>query len=167
MASFLPSFFSFLAKCTVLVIQHQCGQTFSTHLGGLEGRSPVRRGCEAQSREIALDKFLSTFGKKFLVFENRIIGNTEFQKTIPYVTARPNNLRLSRRGVKNDVWKYLQIIVIGLYAVCGHLLDNQDRALVLLFLFPYSFLSFSPYFFVCVCILVVCVCVFGHSFPVW
>jgi len=45
------------------------------------------------------------------------------------MTARPNILRPSRREVKNDVWKYLQIIVIGLCAVCGRLLDDQDRAL--------------------------------------
>ena len=50
------------------------------------------------------------------------------KKTVTYVTVRPNSLRQSRREVKNDVWKYLQTIVIGLYAVCGHLLDNQDRA---------------------------------------
>jgi len=72
------------------------------------------------------------FGKHFLIFKNIIIGNTEFEKPVPYVTARPNSLRPSRREVKNDVWKYLQIIVIGLCAVCGHLLDNQDRALNLL-----------------------------------
>ena len=60
-----------------------------------------------------------------MVFRDRIIGNTEFQKTVPYVTARPNNLRPSCREVKNDVWKYLQIIVIVLYAACGHLLDNH------------------------------------------
>jgi len=40
-------------------------------------------------------------------------------------------MRLSRREVKNDAWKYLQIIVVGMYAVCRHLLDNQDRALSL------------------------------------
>jgi len=56
---------------------------------------------------------------------NRIIGNMEFQKTVPYVTARRNNFRPSRREVKNDVWKYFQIIVIVLCAFCGHLLDNH------------------------------------------
>ena len=66
-----------------------------------------------------------------MVFKDRMIGNTEFQKTVPYVTARPNYSRLSHREAKNNVWKYLQIIVIGLYAVCGHLLDYQDRALSL------------------------------------
>jgi len=55
--------------------------------------------------------------------------NTEFQKIGPYVTARPNDLRPSRREAKNDVWKYLQIIVIAMFAVCGHLLDIQDRGL--------------------------------------
>ena len=33
------------AKCTVLVIQHHCGQTFGTHLGGWERRSPVKSRC--------------------------------------------------------------------------------------------------------------------------
>jgi len=33
------------AKCTVRVSKHHCSQTFSTHLGGWEGRRPVRRGC--------------------------------------------------------------------------------------------------------------------------
>jgi len=63
-----------------------------------------------------------------LVLKNRILVNTEF---VHYVTGRPNILtrRLSRREVKNDVWKYLQNTVIRLYAaVCGHLLDNQNRA---------------------------------------
>jgi len=72
--------------------------------------------------------FLSIFGKKFLVLKDRILGNTGFRKIDPYVTGRPNSLRPSRREVKNDVWKYLQTIVMRLYAVCGHLLDNQDRA---------------------------------------
>jgi len=36
-------------KCTVRASKHHCSQTFSTHLGGLEGRSPVRR-CGAQPR---------------------------------------------------------------------------------------------------------------------
>jgi len=40
-----------VAKCTVMVIQHHCGQTFSTHLGGGHGRSLIRRGCKAQARD--------------------------------------------------------------------------------------------------------------------
>ena len=32
-------------------------------------------------------------------------------------------------AVKINVWKYLQTIVMGLYAVCEEKLDNQDRAL--------------------------------------
>ena len=43
------------------------------------------------------------FGKFVLVLKDRILGNTEFQKTSPYVTGRPNSLRPSRREVKNDV----------------------------------------------------------------
>ena len=49
------------------------------------------------------------------------------------MTARPNLLRLCLREVKNDVWKYLKDITFGLYAVCGYLLNNQDRALRLTF----------------------------------
>ena len=44
-------------------------------------------------------------------------------------TGITDNLRPSRREVKNDVWKYPQIIVIGLYTVYGYLLDNQDLTL--------------------------------------
>jgi len=43
-------------------------------------------------------------------------------KTGSFVTGKPNILRLSRREVKNDVWKYLQNIISGQYAVCGPLL---------------------------------------------
>ena len=64
-----------------------------------------------------LDDFLSIFGKKFLFFKDRIIGNKEFQRIVPYMTIRPSNFRPSRREVKNVMCKYLQIIVIGLYAV--------------------------------------------------
>jgi len=71
------------------------------------------------------------FLKKFLVVKDRNITNTEFPKTVPYVTTRPNNMRPSRREVKNDVWKYLQIFVVGMYAVCRHLLDYQDCTLSL------------------------------------
>jgi len=67
---------------------------------------------------IFFDDFLSIFGKKFVVIKDRIVGNAGFMKTVPSVTDRPNNLRPSRREVKNDVWKYLQMVVIGLYAVC-------------------------------------------------
>jgi hypothetical protein len=86
-----------------------------------------RRGCSLKK----FSRFFSIFGNIFLVFKGRILGNTEFQKTVRYVTERPNTLRPSRRDVKNHVWKYLQNIVIGLYAVCGYLLDNQDRTLSL------------------------------------
>jgi len=61
-----------------------------------------------------------------LIIKDRMIGNTDFQKTVPYVTMRPSNVGRSRHEVKNDVGKYYrQIVVIGLYTVCGHLLDNQ------------------------------------------
>jgi len=47
------------ATCTVLVIQYHCGQTFSTHLVGGEGRSPVRR----ESRAWLCAVFFDAFGK--------------------------------------------------------------------------------------------------------
>jgi len=46
------------AKCTVRVSKHRCSQIFSTHLGGWEKRSPVRRGCGAQPRDYFFDVFL-------------------------------------------------------------------------------------------------------------
>jgi len=51
------------AKCTVLVIQHHCGQTFGTYLGGWEQRRPVRRGCGARPLEFFEDDFWSIFEK--------------------------------------------------------------------------------------------------------
>jgi len=48
-----------------------------------------------------------------------------------YVTGRPNILRPSCREVKNNVWKYLQNIVMGLYAVCERKLAHPDRVLSL------------------------------------
>ena len=52
-------------------------------------------------------------------------------KPANYVTARPNSLRPSCREVKNDVWKYLQTIVMGLYAACEQKLAHPDRVLSL------------------------------------
>jgi len=52
------------------------------------------------------DDFLSIFGKNVLVLKDRILGNTEFQKTGSYVTGRPDNLSLSLRDVFNEVSKY-------------------------------------------------------------
>jgi len=49
-----------------------------------------------------------------------------------YVTGRPKSLRPSHREVKNNVWKYLQTIVICLYAVCEQKLAHPDRVLILL-----------------------------------
>ena len=67
------------AKCTVLVIQHHCGQTFTTHLGGWKGRSLIRGECKAQPRDFFFNRrFSSIFENQFLVFENRILSNREF-----------------------------------------------------------------------------------------
>ena len=74
--------------------------------------------------------FLMIFGRflgKNIVLKVRILGNPEFQKTVIYVTGRPNILRPSRQEVTNDVLKYLQDIVIGLYAVCEQKLAHPDR----------------------------------------
>jgi len=47
------------AKCTVLVIQYHCGQTFGTHLGGWERRSSVRSRCgRGAAPRIFFDFFL-------------------------------------------------------------------------------------------------------------
>ena len=80
----------FRAKYTVMVSKHHCGRTFITYLGGWEGCSPRRRGCGAQPRN-----FWWIFGKNIL--KDRILGNTEFQKTGGYVTGRPVRGRLVER----------------------------------------------------------------------
>ena len=56
-----------LAKYTVRVSMHHCGQTFSAYLGGWEGRSPVR------TPQIFFDDFLSILGNKILVLKDRIL----------------------------------------------------------------------------------------------
>jgi len=89
------------AKCTVLVIQHHCGQTFSTHLGGGEGRSPVRRGCGMWTRE---KNFLTIFVK----FWKQIVGLLR-KKFLEIGTFWSKVIRpcMSRREIKIDVWKYI------------------------------------------------------------
>ena len=72
------------AKCTVRVIQHHCGQTFSTYLGGWEGRSPVRRGCGAQPREFFFDDFLSIFGKISWSSKTEFMGILNFKKNCSF-----------------------------------------------------------------------------------
>ena len=67
---------------------------------------PCKKGVRGAAPRIFFDDFLSVFGKKFLVLKDRILGNTEFQKTGSYVTGRPDNLSLSLRDVFNDVLKY-------------------------------------------------------------
>jgi len=73
------------------------------------------------------------FFEKKLVFklEDCILGNTDFQKTGSYMTGRPNYSGPSQREVKNDMWNYLQTVVMGLYAVCEQKLAHPDRALSL------------------------------------
>ena len=105
-----PIFWGVWTKCTVLVIQHHCCQTFSTHLGGGEGRSPVWRGCGAQPRDFFLMifcQFLETnswsLKTEFLEIRNfwlRVIGSC-----------------MSHREIKIDVWKYIRLILMGLVAV--------------------------------------------------
>jgi len=81
-------------------------------LGRWKGRCPVRRRCGS-----FFWWFFDGFAKKFLFFKNRILGNMGSQKPGRYVTGRPDCLGPSRWEVKNEVWRYLQTIVMGLYVV--------------------------------------------------
>jgi len=69
-----------LAKYTVMVSKHHCGQTFGTCPCGWEGRSPVRRGCGAQPHGFFFDDFWSIFGIFFSILKDRILANTQCQK---------------------------------------------------------------------------------------
>ena len=93
-------------------------QTDMWHFTSVVGRcvAPYGRGVGSSPARKNIDDFWSIF-KKVLVFKNRILGNTVFQKTGSYVTGRPKCSGPSRREVKNDVCKYLQTVVMGLYAV--------------------------------------------------
>ena len=127
-----------MAKYTVMVSKHHCGQTFSTHLVLWEERSPVRRGCATRIF------FLMFFcGKNVLVLKYRILGGTEFQKTRSYMTRRPDCSGPSRRVVKIDVCKYLQPIVMGLYAVSEQKLAHPVRVLSLVHHIFENFEKFS------------------------
>jgi len=70
------------------------------------GAQPCKEGVRSAVPRIFSDDFLSIFGKNVLVLEDRILGNTEFQKTGSYVTGRPDNLSLSLKDVFNHVSKY-------------------------------------------------------------
>jgi len=76
--------------------------------------------------------FANFFGSFFVDFWKKILG---LEKTNSWKYGISKNCLLhdretqyfeavSSRGKQNIVWKYLQNIVIGLYAVCGYLLDN-------------------------------------------
>jgi len=92
-----------------------------------------------QPLEYLFEDFWEIFGKKFLA--DRILGNTEFQKTVMYVTGRKELSGSCRRKMKIDVWKYLQTIFMGLYAVSEQKLAHPDRVFGLLF--PFLFLVSS------------------------
>jgi len=62
-------------------------------------------------------------------WQTEFLGIHRFKRLGVYVTGRPDCSGLSRQEVKIDVWKYLQTILMGLYAFCEEKLDNQDRAL--------------------------------------
>jgi len=64
-----------------------------------------------------------------LVLKDRILENTEFQKTGSYVTGRPDFSGPSLREVKIDLWKYFQTIIMGLYEICEQKLAHPDRVL--------------------------------------
>jgi len=51
-----------------------------------------------------------------------ILRNTERKKETIRLRA------LCQWEIKIDVRKYIQTIIIGLYALCGHMLDNHNRA---------------------------------------
>ena len=70
------------------------------------GAQPHKEWVQGAALRFFFDDFLSIFGKNVLVLKNRILGNTEFQKTESYVTGRLDNLPLSLRDIFNDVSKY-------------------------------------------------------------
>jgi len=67
------------AKYTVMVSKRHCSQTFSTYLGGWEGRRPVRRGCGAQPHDFFFDDF--DFWKKCLGLEIKNSWNYRISKS--------------------------------------------------------------------------------------
>jgi len=91
------------------------------------GAQPRKEGVRGAAPRKKFDDFLSILGKNVLVLKDRILGNTKFQKTGSYVTGRPDCSGPSHREVKIDVWKYLQTIVMGLYAVSEQKLAHLDR----------------------------------------
>ena len=107
------------AMYTVMVIQYHCDKTFSNHLGKGEGRSPVK---------IFLMTFFVNFGDKFLVFKNEIWVMMKWLKKTQRKKEKVKVRDLYQLKIKIDVWKYIRTIIIGLYAVCRHLLDNHNRA---------------------------------------
>ena len=107
------------AMYTVMVIQYHCDKTFSNHLGKGEGRSPVK---------IFLMTFFVNFGDKFLVFKNEIWVMMKWLKKMQRKKEKVKVRDLYQLKIKIDVWKYIRTIIIGLYAVCRHLLDNHNRA---------------------------------------
>jgi len=95
------------------------------------GAQPHKEWVQGAALRFFFDDFLSIFGKNVLVLKDRILGKQEFPKTGSYVTGRPDCSGPSRREVKIDVWKYLQTIVMGLYAVSEQKLAHPDRVLSL------------------------------------
>jgi len=76
-------------------------------------------------------------------------------KTWSYVAGISNRLGLSRREVKNDVWKYLQTIVMGLYAVCKKkmALPNPTFSLyIYIYIYEYIYKYMYIYIHICICI---------------
>jgi len=65
-----------------------------------------------------------------------------------YATWRPNILRPSRREVKNDVWKYLQNIFMGLYGVCDQTLAHPDRVLSHIHTYIYIYMYICMYIYI-------------------
>ena len=71
--------------CTPLVIQYHCGQTFSTHMGGEKGHSPIWRGGGAgrgAAQRICFDDFLS-------IFENNLgVLKIEFLEILNFIKPK-------------------------------------------------------------------------------
>jgi len=94
---------------------------------GLEGRSPVRRGCGAQPREFFFDDFLLIFGKISWSSKTEFLGILNFKKTVRSVTARVSGTFQSLREVKIDVQKCIGTMTMSLNAVLRRFLGIHDR----------------------------------------
>jgi len=82
-----------------------------------------------QPREFFFDDLLSIFGKISLSCKTEFLEIQNCKKLRVHVTGSLDCSGLFRREVTIDVWKYLQTIDMGLYAVCAKKLASPDRVL--------------------------------------